>query len=168
MKKILFVTLFVTTLLRADLIGTFGLGYSKGDNDGNYVTGFGQMGLMAGLGIRLEYTKNFDEHKSFSKEDVSRYGLFAVYPISIFPSIELTPKAGFTKTDGEWKLVEGLKKFTDSKSRFSYGLEVDYYLNNQFSAFIGYTDYGKKLDIKEIKSSDLDRSNYMIGFKLHL
>jgi len=168
MKKILLpLALFISTL-SADIIGSLGLSYSKGENSGNYMTGFGQFNALAGIALRFEYTKNIDEHKSFSKENISRYGFFAVYPITILPYIDISPKAGFVKTDGDWTVLEGLKKFTSSKSKFSFGLDIDYYINDQFSAFIGYTDYGKKLDVKDVKAKDLDRSNYMIGIKLHI
>jgi len=168
MKKILITLGLLSTLLSADILGTFGLGYSRGDNDGNYVTAFGQTNFLAGIGIRLEYTKNFDEHKAFSKEDVSRYGVFATYTFSMLPLISITPKAGLVKTDGDFTLKEVAGKLTSSKTRFTYGLEVDYDINSQFSLFVGYTDYGKKLDIKEVDTKDMDRSNYMIGFKLHI
>ncbi|RUM65582.1 MAG: hypothetical protein DSZ06_04845 [Sulfurospirillum sp.] len=168
MKKILVILGLLGTLLSADILGTIGLGYSRGDNDGNYVTAFGQANFLAGIGIRLEYTKNVDEHKSFSKEDVSRYGVFATYTFSMLPVISITPKAGLVKTDGEFSLKEVAGKLTSSKTRFTYGLEIDYDMNSQFSLFVGYTDYGKKLDIKDVDTKEMDKSNYMVGFKLHI
>ncbi len=168
MKKILWTLSLIASMLGADMLGNIGLGYSRGENDGNYVTGFGTLNAIAGIGLRLEYTKNIDEHKAFSKEDVSRYGFFFTYALPILPSLTVTPKAGFVKTDGDFTLKEVATKVTDSKTRFTYGLEVDYFLNSQFSLFLGYTDYGKKLELNHINSSDLDRSNYLLGLKLHL
>ncbi len=167
-KKIIFTLLCLTLIAKADVLGSVGLGYSRGENDGNFVTAFGQIDAIAGIGIRLEYTKNVDEHKAFSKEDVNRYGLFATYSISLLPSFELTPKIGLVKSDGDFTLKEVAQKVSDSKTSFTYGLEADYYFNNQFSLFLGYTDYGDKLDLDHINSNDLERSNYTFGFKLHL
>jgi hypothetical protein len=168
MKKIIFILAFVTTLVSADVLGNVGLGYSKGNNDGNYVTAFGGLNVFGGIGLRLEYTKNVDEHKAFSKEDVSRYGLFATYSLHLLPSIAFTPKIGLVKTDGDFTLKDTIDKVSDSDTQFTYGLEVDYFLNNQFSIFVGYTDYGDELDIEHINSKDLDSSNFMVGFKLHI
>ena len=168
MKKILITLGLLSTIAFADLLGTLGLGYSRGDNDGNYVTAFGQANFLAGIGIRLEYTKNIDEHKAFSKEDVSRYGVFATYTFSMLPIISITPKVGLVKTEGDFTLKEVTRKLTSSKTKFTYGLEVDYDMNSQFSLFVGYTDYGKELDLKDIDTNQLDKANYMVGFKLHL
>jgi hypothetical protein len=168
MKKIIFILAFVTTLVGADVLGNVGLGYSKGNNDGNYVTAFGGLNVFGGIGLRLEYTKNFDEHKAFSKEDVSRYGVYATYSLHLLPSIAFTPKIGLVKTESDFTLKETLEKVSDSDTQFTYGLEIDYFINNQFSAFIGYTDYGSELDIEHINSNDLDSGNFMVGFKLHI
>jgi hypothetical protein len=168
MKKIIFILAFITTVVSADVLGNVGLGYSKGNNDGNYVTAFGGVNVFGGIGLRLEYTKNFDEHKAFSKEDVSRYGLFATYSLHLLPSIAVTPKIGLVKTDGDFTLKDTFEKVSDSDTQFTYGLEIDYFFNDQFSTFLGYTDYGSELDIEHINSKDLDRGNFILGFKLHI
>jgi len=36
------------------------------------------------------------------------------------------------------------------------------------SLFIGYTDYGNELDIKEIDTSKMDTSNYTFGIKIDI
>ncbi len=171
MKKILLVVMFLFSTLQADSLGNVGIGYSKGDNDGDMVTAFGSLNVIAGAALRLEYTKNISEHPEFSKEDVSRYGLFATYELSLLPGFSATPKIGLVKVDGEFTALGAAKKVTDSETKFTYGLELDYYFNNQFSAFLGYTDYGDKLDVKnlsETEKSALDSANFILGFKLHL
>jgi len=169
MKKILLVLSIMIASLQADAIGNIGLGYSKGDNSGNMVTAFGSLNVIAGVALRLEYTKNIDEHAEFSKEDVSRYGLFATYELFLLPALSVTPKVGLVKTDGEFEFVNSVKKITDSKTKFTYGLEADYYFNNQFSAFLGYTDYGDKLHgIGDVSLKEMDSANYTLGLKLHL
>ncbi len=169
MKKILFILGAFVLSLQADAIGNAGLGYSKGDNGANYVTGYASLNVMAGAALRLEYTKNISEHAEFSKEDISRYGLFATYEIFLLPGFSATPKVGLVKTDGEFKFVDSIKKVTDSDTKFTYGLELDYYVNRQFSAFLGYTDYGDKLHgIGDVSLDDMDQSNYTLGIKIHL
>jgi len=169
MKKILLALALFVASAQADAIGNAGLGYSKGDNGGNMITAFGSLNVFAGAALRLEYTKNIDEHAEFSKEDVSRYGLFATYEIFLLPGFSATPKLGFVKTDGEFEFIDTLKKATDSDTKFTYGLELDYYFNNQFSAFVGYTDYGDKLHgIGDVSIKDMDSANYTLGLKLHL
>jgi hypothetical protein len=167
-KKILISTILLATALNASSFGNIGLGYSKGDNDGDMVTAFGSLKVFGGIALRLEYTKNFSEHPNFSKEDISRYGLFATYNLFLLPNISVTPKMGVTKTDGDYKLKDGFDVITSSSTDFTYGIELDYHLNDQFSIYAGYTDYGNEQDIKDIDTSDLDSSNYTIGFKLHL
>ncbi len=169
MKKILLVLALFIAGARADAIGNAGLGYAVGDNSGNMVTAFGSLNVFAGAALRLEYTKNIDEHTAFSKEDVSRYGLFATYELFLLPGFSATPKVGFVKTDGEFEFVDTLKKATDSDTKFTYGLELDYYFTNQFSAFLGYTDYGDKLHgIDDVSIKEMDSANYTLGLKLHL
>ncbi len=169
MKKILFILLLSWGMLQADSLGNAGLGYSKGDNDGDMITGFASLNVIAGIALRLEYTKNISEHPEFSKEDVSRYGLFATYEFYLLPGFSVTPKVGLVKTDGEFKFVDSVKKVTDSDTKFTYGLEADYYFNNQLSVFIGYTDYGDKLrSLGDVAISEMDSANYILGLKLHL
>jgi len=169
MKKILLALALFMASVHADSIGNAGLGYSKGDNGADYVTGFASLNVIAGAALRLEYTKNFSEHKEFSKEDISRYGVFATYELALLPGLSVTPKIGLIKTDGEFEALDTLKKVTDSDTQFTYGLEIDYYLNGQFSAFLGYTDYGKKFrSTKDVSLDAMDKANYMLGIKFHL
>ena len=168
MKKILLSTLLATSLSLAGSFGEVGLGYSKGDNSDNFITAFGSLDVIGNIGARLEYTKNISENPQFSKEDISRYGLFATYTLSILPSISVTPKIGLTKTDGSFKIVDTLKTITKSSTQFTYGLELNYDINDKMSAFVGYTDYGNELDIKEFDTSKLDTANYTFGIKIHI
>ncbi len=169
MKNFLLALLLFTASAQADSMGNVGLGYSKGDNGADYVTGFGSLNVIAGVALRLEYTKNFSEHKEFSKEDVTRFGLFATYELALLPGFSVTPKIGLVKTDGEFEVVDSLKKVTDADTKFTYGLELDYYFNNQFSAFLGYTDYGDKFDsIGDVSLDAMDEANYVLGLKFHL
>jgi opacity protein-like surface antigen len=171
MKKIkifVFSTLLMSSTVMADSIGELGLGYSKGDNSDNFITAFGSLDVIGNIGARLEYTKNTSENSQFSKEDISRYGLFATYTLPILPNISLTPKIGLVKTDGEFQLEDTLKTITDSSTTFTYGLELNYDLNDKISAFIGYTDYGNELDIKDFDTSELDTANYTFGIKIHI
>ncbi len=171
MKKILLALALLIASANADAVGNVGIGYAVGDNSGKNVTAFGSFNVMAGAALRFEYTKNIAEHAEFSKEDVSRYGLFATYELFLLPGFSATPKIGMVKTDGEFKFVNTLKKVTDSKTKFTYGLELDYYFGNQFSAFVGYTDYSGKLDVKNLageSAKKLDQANYLLGFKFHL
>ncbi len=169
MKKILFVLSIMIASLQADAIGNVGLGYAVGDESGKNVTAFGSLNVMAGIALRLEYTKNIDEHSEFSKEDVSRYGLFATYELFLLPGFSATPKIGLVKTDGEFEFIDTAKKVTDNDTQFTYGLDVDYYFNDQFSAFVSYTDYGDKLrSLGDVSIKEMDKANYTLGFKLHL
>lgn len=172
MKKIVLATLLSVGILSADILGQAGLGYSRGDNGANHITAFAGVDIFMGAGVRLEYTKNITEHPEFSKEDVSRYGLFATYQFSMIPMFAITPKVGIIKTDGEFTAKDALNAtvFSKSSTEFTYGLEIDYYYNSFISIFLGYTDYGKKLDINNIKidTSKMDTANYTLGFKIHL
>lgn len=171
MKSILLVLMFMVVSVSADSVGNVGIGYSKGDNDGDMVTAFGSLNVIAGAALRLEYTKNISEHPEFSKEDVTRYGLFATYELFLLPGFSATPKIGLIKTDGEFTFIDSVKKVTDNDTKFTYGLELDYYLGDQFSLFLGYTDFGGKLDVKNLAGENvkkLDQSNYTLGLKLHL
>lgn len=168
MKKIVLTMMLIASTLTADWIGQAGLGYSRGNNDANHVTGFIGVNALMGAGLRLEYTKNFSEHSNFKKEDISRYGFFAVYQFGLIPSIAITPKIGLVKTDGEFEAKDAIKVFTKSSTNFTYGLELDYYYNDFLSIFIGYTDYGDELKIDDIDVSEMDTANFTLGFKLHL
>jgi len=168
MKKIVLAVMLLAGTLSADWLGQAGLSYSKGNNGENHVTGFAGAELFMGAGLRLEYTKNFSEHPEFTKEDVSRYGLFATYQFSLIPKFSITPKIGLVKTDGEFGALDVAKVVTKSSTNFTYGLEIDYYYNGFLSIFVGYTDYGKELDISNIDTSKMDTANYALGFKLHL
>ena len=168
MKKILLSILLIASVSMADSIGEIGLGYSKGNNSDNFITAFGSLDVIGNIGLRLEYTKNISENPEFSKEDISRYGVFATYTLPIAPSISLTPKVGLNKTDGSFELLDTVKKITKSSTRFTFGLELNYDINDKMSAFAGYTDYGNTLDIKNFDTSKLDTSNYTFGIKLHI
>jgi len=166
MKKIL-LSLFMTgALLSAGSFGQLGLGYSKGNNSDNFVTAFGSLTILGNIGARLEYTKNMTENPEFSKEDISRYGLFATYTLPLIGGFSVTPKIGLSKTDGSFTVLETLEKVSKSSTDFTYGLEVNYALNEKMYAYVGYTDYGNELDIKHIDTSKMDTANYTFGIKL--
>lgn len=167
-KTLLLGTILVSNIAMADSFGEVGLGYSKGNNSDNFITAFGSLDIIGNIGARLEYTKNISENPQFSKEDISRYGLFATYTLPILPNISLTPKIGLVKTDGSFKIVDTFKTITDSSTSFTYGLEINYNVNDKMSAFIGYTDYGNELDITDFDTSKLDTANYTFGIKIHL
>ena len=168
MKKIILAVLLTVSTLTADFIGQAGLGYSRGDNGANYVTAFAGADMFMGAGLRLEYTKNFSEHDEFTKEDISRYGLFATYQFSLIPYIAITPKIGLVKTDGEFTTVDVFKAVSKSSTEFTYGLELDYYYSGSLSFYLGYTDYGNELDVEKIDTSKMDTSNFTLGVKFHL
>ncbi len=163
MKKIILALMLFAGSVSADFLGQAGIGLSKGNNGENHVTAFAGVEMMMGAGLRLEYTKNFSEHPEFSKEDVSRYGLFAVYQFSLIPYIAITPKIGLVKTDGDFKVLETAEVLSKSSTKFTYGLEIDYYFTDMISIFLGYTDYGKDFDVK-----DMDTANFTLGLKLHI
>ena len=166
MKKIILSFLLAGSLLSAGSLVQVGAGYSKGDNDGDIGTAFIGRDILLGMGLRLEYNKNISEHPEFSKEDISRYGLFATYTLPITSSFSVTPKAGLTKTDGDFTL-EDATKVTDSSTDFTYGLEVNYHYNDLVALFVGYTDYGNEFDkLDDVKASKLDSQNYTVGIKL--
>jgi len=167
MKKILLSILLISSMAMAE-VGEIGLGYAKGNNSDNFITGFASLKIVGDIGARLEYTKNISENPEFSKEDISRYGLFATYTLPILPNISITPKIGLTKTDHAFKLLETVGEVTKSSTKFTYGLEMNYDLNDQMSIFVGYTDYGNTLDIKSIDTSKLDTANYTFGIKIHI
>ncbi len=163
MKKIILALMLFIGSVSADFLGQAGIGLSKGNNGENHVTAFAGVEMMMGAGLRLEYTKNFSEHPEFSKEDVSRYGLFAVYQFSLIPYLAITPKIGLVKTDGEFEFADTVKTLSKSSTKFTYGLELDYYYTDMISIFLGYTDYGKDFDVK-----DMDTANFTLGLKLHI
>jgi len=166
MKKILLSLITAGSLLTAGSFGQLGLGYSKGNNADNFITAFGSLTVLGNIGARLEYTKNMTENPEFSKEDISRYGLFATYTLPLVGGFSVTPKIGLTKTDGSFSISETLQKVSKSSTDFTYGLEVNYALNEKMSMYAGYTDYGNELDIKHIDTSKMDTANYTFGIKL--
>lgn len=166
-KKIVLSGLLISSVLMAE-VGEVGLGYSKGDNSDSFITAFGSLNVLGNMGARLEYTKNISENPEFSKEDISRYALFATYTLHVLPSISLTPKMGLIKTDGAFTPLYTLKKVSKSSTDFTYGLELNYDLDDQISVFVGYVDYGKKLDIKNVDTSKMDSANYTFGIKIHI
>jgi hypothetical protein len=169
MKKIVTSLILVGSLAMAGSFAQVGAGYSRGDNDTNNGTAFAGINVLGNIGLRLEYSKNFSDHPEFSKEDISRYGLFATYTLPLTSAFSVTPKVGLTKTDGEFEVINTIGTVTDSSTTFTYGLEVNYHYNDLISLFIGYTDYGNKFDsIKSVKASELDSSNYTFGIKLDI
>ncbi|HHS91799.1 MAG TPA: porin family protein [Campylobacterales bacterium] len=168
MKKIILALVLATGLATAGSFGQLGLAYSQGDDEGKYATGFAGINVLSNIGLRLEYTKNVSEHPEFSKEDISRYGLFATYTLPLGSSFSLTPKAGITKVDGDITLKDATNSVTDSSTEFTYGLEANYHFNDQLSFFVGYTDYGKELELNNIDTNKLDTQNYTFGIKLEL
>ena len=168
-KKTAISLVLVSSLATAGGFAQVGAGYSKGDNGGDMATGFAGLNVLGNIGLRLEYTKNFSEHPEFSKEDISRYGLFATYTLPLTSAFSVTPKVGLIKTDGEFELTNTLESISDSSTNFTYGLEVNYQYNELLSIFVGYTDYGNKFDdIGSVKASKLDSQNYTFGIKLDI
>jgi len=168
MKKTLFTLFLATGLTFAGSFAQLGLGYSQGEDEGHYATGFAGVNVLGNLGLRLEYTKNVSENASFSKEDISRYGLFATYTLPLTSSFSLTPKAGITQTDGSITLKDATESITDDSTTFTYGLEANYHYNEQLLFYVGYTDYGQELDLKNIDTDKLDSQNYTFGIKLEI
>ncbi|CAA6803348.1 MAG: Unknown protein [uncultured Sulfurovum sp.] len=168
MKKIILSLIAVGSLAMAGSFAQVGLGYSQGDDDGKYGTGFIGVNVLSDIGLRLEYTKNLDENSEFSKEDISRYGLFATYTLPLTSSFSVTPKAGFTKVDGDFTVKETFEKVSDSSTEFTYGLELNYHYNDNIGLYLGYTDYGNELDINNIDKDKMDTQNYTFGIKIDL
>ena len=161
--------LLVGNLAIAGGFAQVGAGYSRGDNESDNGTAFVGLNVLGNIGLRLEYSKNFSEHPAFTKEDISRYGLFATYTIPLTSAFSITPKAGLTKTDGDFEFINTVEKVTDSSTNFTYGLELNYQYNDIVSLFVGYTDYGNKFDdIGSVKASELDSQNYTFGIKLDI
>lgn len=168
MKKIVISAFLAGSLLTAGSFGQLGAGYSKGDNSDNFVTVFGSLNVLGNIGARLEYTKNISENPAFSTENLSRYGIFATYTLPLMVGFSATPKIGLTKTDSSFTLLDTITKVSDSSTDFTYGLEVNYDINDKVSAFVGYTDYGNTLSIRNIDTSKLDTANYTFGIKINL
>jgi len=169
MKKIVTSLIMIGSLSMAGSFAQVGAGYSRGDSDTDNGTAFVGLKVLGNIGLRLEYSKNFSEHPEFSKEDISRYGLFATYTLPLVSGFSVTPKVGLIKTDGDFELVNTLETLSDSSTDFTYGLEVNYSYNEMISLFVGYTDYGNKFDkIDSVKASQLDSANYTFGIKLEI
>jgi hypothetical protein len=169
MKKIVSSLILLGSLAMAGSFAQVGAGYSQGDDESDNGTAFIGMNVFGNLGLRLEYSKNFSEHSEFSKEDISRYGLFATYTLPLTSSFSVTPKVGLTKTDGDFELVDTIETVSDSSTDFTYGLEVNYHYNEMISLYVGYTDYGNNFDdIGSVKASELDSANYTFGIKLDI
>ena len=159
----------MVSLATAGDFAQVGAGYSRGDNHTDNGTAFLGVNVLGNLGLRLEYSKNFSEHPEFSKEDISRYGLFATYTLPLTSAFSVTPKMGLTKTNGSFKFKDAIETISDSSTDFTYGLEVNYHYNSLISFFVGYTDYGNKFDsLGSIKASELDRKNYTFGIKIDI
>ncbi|SFV68283.1 hypothetical protein MNB_SV-14-520 [hydrothermal vent metagenome] len=169
MKKIVISLILIGSLAMAGSFAQVGAGYSRGDNDSDNGTGFIGLNVLGNIGLRLEYSKNFSEHPEFSKEDISRYGLFATYTLPLTSAFSVTPKIGLTKSDGEFEVVDTIDTISDSSTTFTYGLELNYNYNELISLFVGYTDYDNKFDdIGSVKASKLDSANYIFGIKLDI
>ena len=169
MKKIILTILCAGSMLMADSFAELGLGYAKGTSSENYLTGFGSLKVIGNIGARLEYTKSISENSDiFSTQDISRYGLYATYTLPLVAGISVTPKIGMNKTDGSFTLSETLKKVTDSSTDFTFGIEFNYEYNEQLLFFVGYTDYGNELDLKNIDTSDIDTANLTFGIKIEI
>ena len=160
--------MFVSSLSMADGFAQVGVGYSQGENEGNYATGFLGVNVFSNIGVRLEYTKNVDEHPEFSKEDISRYGVFATYTLPLTSSFSVTPKAGLTKVDGAYTLQGLTDEISDSSTEFTYGLELNYHYNKNIGLYVGYTDYGKELELNNIDRDKMDTQNYTFGIKIDI
>ena len=169
MKKIITTLLLASSFSMAGSMAEVGLAYSQGDNSTDNGTGFIGANFFGNIGLRLEYSKNLSDHPQFSKEDISRYGLFATYTIPLNSTFSVTPKAGLTKSDGDFEVLDTLQEVSDSSTNFTYGLELNYRYNEVISAFVGYTDYGNKFDsIGDVSASKLDSKNYSFGIKLDI
>ena len=168
MKKIMLGIFLISNIMMPDGFAQVGLGYSKGNENSDIVTGFLGAKVLSNIGLRLEYTKNISEHPEFSKEDVSRYGLFATYTLPVGASLSFTPKVGIIQTDGEFQVQNTIETVSDSSTEFTYGLEINYSYNNLVSFFIGYTDYGNELDVNNIDTSKMDTANYTVGIKIDI
>ena len=166
MKKTILSLLLVSSLATASGFAQIGAAYAKGDNDSDMATGFIGLNVLSAIGLRLEYTKNFSEHSEFTTEDISRYGLYATYTLPLVAGLSVTPKAGLVQTDGKFETEDTLEALSDSSTDFTYGLEINYQLNSLVSMFVGYTDYGDELDIKDIDTSKMDTKNYTFGVKI--
>ena len=169
MKKIITSLVLLGTFATAGSFAQVGAAYSRGENDSNNGTAFVGLNVLGDIGLRLEYSKNFSENPEFSKEDISRYGLFATYTLPITPSFSVTPKVGMVKNDGRFTVKNSLEKVSDSSTDFTYGLELNYKLNSAISMFVGYTDYGNKFDsIGAVDASEFDSQNYTFGVKIDI
>lgn len=157
MKKIIFLALFTNAIMASSFEA--GLGYVPGDKNGDMVTGFFGMKVISLIGLRMEYTKNISKNSDFSTQDVTRYGLFATYTLPLVKSISITPKAGIVKTDSKIDLGDAFDAITNDNTSFTYGLELNYAINNQIDIFAGYTDYTKDI-------SNIDKSNFLFGLKI--
>jgi hypothetical protein len=161
---------FSTSSLLDGSFQEVGLSISKGKADTKNITGFYEYSLLMGAGLRFEYSKNINEFSEFSSADISKYGMFAVYNLSLpGTSFSITPKAGMVKTDGEFETLDAIKKVTSKETKFTYGVEINYDINNRASLFLGYTDYGNNIKSKkDIKLDNLDGKNVALGFKVKL
>ena len=171
MKRVVISLMLAGSLAMAGGFAQIGLGYSQGNEEGDFATGFAGVNVLGDLGLRLEYTKNITEHPEFSKEDISRYGLFATYTLPLTSSFSITPKAGVTRVDGDFTLTNAVTTVSDSSTEFTYGLEVNYHYNDNIELFVGYTDYGSELDINNLSNTDttkMDTQNYTFGIKLDI
>ncbi|GEM_PF-1664256 len=171
MKKIIIsfiaISAFSTSLF-ASSFATLGAGYSKGDNGGDMLTGFGELKVIGDIGVRLEYTKNITEHSELSNEDIARYGLYATYTLPLTDTFSITPKAGLNRTNGKFTVKNTAETLSDDSTNFTYGLELNYNYNSNISFYTGYTDYAGDIKLNNFDASKLDNANYTIGVKMHL
>lgn len=168
MKKIASVLILASSIVLAGSFGQFGLGYSKGGDSEDYITGFGSIKVIGNINMQLEYTKSLSENNLFSSDDISRYGLFATYNIPFSKTLSVTPKIGLTKTDGKFEIKDTLEKVTDSSTEFSYGIDANFRFSDVMSAYVGYVDYGHALDVTNIDVSKIDNKNFTFGIKFDI
>jgi len=153
-----------------DSISTLGFSFSKDKSSSKNLTVFYQYSLLMGAGLRFEYSKNFNNFKELSSTDINKYGIYALYKIPILETnFSITPKAGLVKTKSSFTVAETYKKITDKKTNFTYGVDLNYKINDALTLFLNYTDYGKNIrDIEDLKLRNLDAKNLGAGIKLDL
>lgn len=167
MKKIVTTIALLSTLTFAgEHPIEVGIGYAPGDNNGDMITTFASMTVFSGLGARLEYTTNINEGNIFVKEDVSRYGLYAMYNLPITSYLSLTPKMGIVQNDSTISVSDVLGSVNGSSTEFTYGLEVNYNYNEKIAFYLGYTDYGNNFDFNNFNSDYMDSANFSFGLKV--
>ena len=169
MKRYIFGSIFLASLLNASSMVNFGIAYANGSDSSKNITTFISYNVFAGVNLRFEYNRNIADYKEFLNSDINRYALFVTYNQALSNSFSITPKVGLVKTDGKFTTIDTLKKVTDSSTNFTYGVELNYDINSVASVFVGYTDYGHRFKkVKDIKASKIDSKNISLGVKINL